>query len=159
MSCECVPIEFLRAETAQYLRRNVGRFPRSQVPNGGRTTVEGLELLPTILSIVVVLAVLGATLLLLRWATKSRSGLGRRGGRQRQLIEVVERQSLGRNSSLIVIRYGGTEHMLGVTESQITALTEGTIDLRDLDDEDSESRAKIRPAHALEALRNKTVRR
>lgn len=121
--------------------------------------MEGLEVLPTVLSIVVVLAVLGATLLLLRWATTSRSGRARRHGRPRQLIEVVERQSMGRNSSLVVIRYNGAEHVLGVTESQITQLTEGVIDLRDHDDQDSDVRAKVSPARTLAALRNKTVRR
>ncbi len=121
--------------------------------------MEGLEVLPTILSIVVVLAALGATLLLLRWATTSRSGRARRNGRQGQLIEVVERQSVGRNSSLVVIRYNGAEHVLGVTESQITQLTEGTIDLRDHDDEDPDVRSRVSPSRTLDALRNKTVRR
>jgi len=121
--------------------------------------VEGLEVVPTILSILVVLAVLGATLLLLRWATTSRTGSGRRTGRQRQLIEVVERQSLGRNSSLIVVRYNGTERVLGVTESSITPIADGVIDLRDEQEDESHRRPKLSPTHALEALRNKTVRR
>ncbi len=121
--------------------------------------MEGLEVLPTILSIVVVLAALGATLLLLQWATKTRTGRGARGSRQRQLVEVVERQSLGRNSSLVVIRYNGTEQVLGVTESQITQLTEGVIDLRDVHDDVPDSASRVSPARALDALRNKTVRR
>ncbi len=121
--------------------------------------MEGLEVVPTILSIVLVLAVLGATSLILRWATTSRPGRRRRNGRPRQLVEVVERQSLGRNSSLVVIRYNGTEHVLGVTESSITQLADGVIDLRDLDDEESDKSPRLRASHALDALRNKTVRR
>lgn len=119
--------------------------------------MEGFEVLPTILSIVVVLAVLGATLLLLRWATGARVSGGRRG-RADPLIEVVERQSIGRNSSLVVIRYNSTERLLGVTETSITALGEGTIDLRDVEPEDVQPRARIRPSSALESLRAKTVR-
>lgn len=154
-----MPIELLRGEHAQCLRRNVGRYPNVHRLRSAANTVEGLEVVPTILSIVLVLAVLGVTLLLLRWATTSRPGSGRRGGRSRHLVEVVERQSIGRNSSLVVIRYNGTEHVLGVTESSITQLADGVIDLRDPDDEKIEKAPKLRPGQALEALRNKTVRR
>ncbi len=159
MSCPGVPIVLLRSETSAVPAAERREIPTFTGTERRRTTVEGLEVLPTILSIVVVLAALGATLLLLRWATTSRSGRARRNGRQGQLIEVVERQSVGRNSSLVVIRYNGAEHVLGVTESQITQLTEGTIDLRDHDDEDPDVRSRVSPSRTLDALRNKTVRR
>jgi len=58
-----------------------------------------------------------------------------------------------------VIRYAGTEHVLGVTESSITPLAEGTIDLRSLEQEEPAKRSLVSPSNALEALRNKTVRR
>lgn len=120
--------------------------------------MEGFEVLPTIFSIVVVLLGLGATLLILRWATNGRSSKSGRG-RNGQLIEVVERQSVGRNSSLVVVRYNGTEHVLGVTEASITQLTEGTIDLRGFDADDESKRDKANRTKVIEALRDKTVRR
>ena len=120
--------------------------------------MEGLEIFPTIMSIVVVLAVLGATLFILRWAT-TRTGSPRKQRRSTPLLEIVERQSLGRNSSLIVVRYAGTERVLGVTDSAITPIAEGTIDLHDLDEGPSEQSRKLGASNALESLRNKTVRR
>lgn len=119
--------------------------------------MEGFEVLPTILSIVVVLAVLGATLFMLRWATGTRgSGSGRR--KTGQLIDVVERQSVGRNCSLVVIRYNNTERLLGVTETSITALGEGVIDLRETASDEAPQRPRVRASSALESLRAKTVR-
>ena len=120
--------------------------------------MEGFEVLPTILSIVVVLAVLGCTLLLLRWATNTRGGTRR--GRSTSLVEVVERQSIGRSSSLVVVRYNATELLLGVTESSITQLSEGVIDLREAEVAvDDAARTRLRPSMALESLRARTVRR
>lgn len=120
--------------------------------------MEGFEVLPTIFSIVVVLLGLAATLFILRWATNGKSGKSGRG-RSGQLIEVVERQSVGRNSSLVVVRYNGTEHVLGVTESSITQLTEGTIDLRGFDADDEPKKGRASRSKTIEALRDKTVRR
>lgn len=119
--------------------------------------MEGFEVLPTILSIVVVLAVLGATLLLLRWATASRGGARR--GRGTSSIEVVERQSIGRSSSLVLVRYNGTELLLGVTESTITQVADSVIDLRETREPEETPRPRVRPSTALETLRAKTVRR
>lgn len=121
--------------------------------------MEGLEIIPTIISIVVVLVVLGLTLFVLRWATTSRTGRVRRSRREAPLIEIVERHSVGRNGSLLVMRYAGEEHVLGVTESSITAIAEGTIDLRDQVEDLEERPRKLRASGALETLRNKTVRR
>ena len=120
--------------------------------------MEGFEIFPTIMSIVVVLAVLGATLFILRWAT-SRTGSPRKHRHSTPLLEIVERQSLGRNSSLVVVRYAGRERVLGVTDTSITPIAEGTIDLRDLDETDADHSQRSGTSSALEALRKKTVRR
>lgn len=118
----------------------------------------GLEIVPTIISMLVVLAALGLTLFALRWATQSRQGSAKRTRRSTPMIDVVERQSIGRNGSLIVVRYAGSEHLLGVTETTITTLAEGTIDLRDLDPADQGSEEQKTPG-PIETLRRKTVRR
>lgn len=120
--------------------------------------MEGLEIVPTIVSIVVVLFVLGATLFVLRWATTGRAGNVRRNRRSAPLVEIVERHAVGRNGALIVIRYGGEEHLLGVTDSSIGPIAEGTIDLRDPVEEPIESHRRVSVTGAIEALRNKSVR-
>lgn len=90
----------------------------------------GLEFIPTVLSIVVVLVVLGATLLALRWVSSLRFGGSGRERRGVKLVDIVERHVIGRSGAILVMRYGGREYVVGVTESSITPLTEGVIDLR-----------------------------
>ena len=78
-----------------------------------------------------ILAVLAGTLLVLRWVSSLRMGGSRRDRRNGNSVTVVERHSLGRTGSIVVMRYAGREHVLGVTEASITHLADGTIDLRD----------------------------
>lgn len=125
----------------------------------------GTAILPTLVSIVVVLAVLGATLFLLRWASQWRVKSRRRNPKHR--VDMVERHPVGRSGAIVVIRHGDTEHVLGVTEQAITPITScpaprepdaddaSTIDLRD-ESTDPTRRAGL--AGRLDALRERTVR-
>ena len=123
--------------------------------------MEGLEVVPTAISILVVLAVLAGTLLVLRWVSSLRMGGSRRDRRNGNSVTVVERHSLGRTGSIVVMRYAGREHVLGVTEASITHLADGTIDLRDRNEAEQEvaqKRAGNPVARTLDSLREKTVR-
>jgi flagellar biogenesis protein FliO len=125
----------------------------------------GTAILPTLVSIVVVLAVLGATLFLLRWASQWRMKSRRRNPKHR--VDMVERHPVGRSGAIVVIRHGDTEHVLGVTEHAITPISssaapteptdeaDSTIDLRD-DSVESSRRPGL--AGRLDALRERTVR-
>ena len=97
----------------------------------------GLEFVPTVLSILVVLAILFGTLLVLKWVSSLRFGGPGRDRRGVRLVEVVERHVIGRSGAILVLRYSGRELVVGVTESSMTPLAEGTIDLRDAGEEDS----------------------
>lgn len=131
----------------------------------------GVAIIPTVLSIAIVLAVLGLTLFILRWATRTRTPGGRRNRRSEQLVSIVERHSVGRNGAVVVMRYGATEHVLGVTETSITPLAEGVadrdetlageevIDLSEPADGDVDEVRKGRVATRLDAVRERTVRR
>jgi flagellar protein FliO/FliZ len=85
-------------------------------------------------------------------------------------VEVVARKSLGRNASIAVVRAGGKSMVLGVTEANVTMLTETDIDEFDFDFDDDEPAQRTGlpvglagPATPwktmLEGLRDKTVRR
>ena len=125
----------------------------------------GTAILPTLVSIVVVLAVLGATLFLLRWASQWRMKRRRRNPKHR--VDMVERHPVGRSGAIVVIRHGDTEHVLGVTEHAITPISsaaapkeladdsDSTIDLRD---DAAESSRRPGLAGRLDALRERTVR-
>lgn len=118
----------------------------------------GFEFIPTVLSILVVLIVLMATLFALRWVTSMRFGGPGRDRRGDKLVDIVERHVIGRSGAIVVMRYGGREHVLGVTDSSITHLADGTIDLRVEADEPGSPQA-VPTASRLERLREKTVRR
>ena len=127
-------------------------------------------LVRVIVSLSVVLAVMAGTAAVLR-----RSGLvgtgpaGRRGTRRRGAVEVITRHGLGRTSSLAVVRLGGRALVLGVTEHQVTLLTE--VDPAELDalpDSDDTLAGPAGPGIGpgalpwkvtLEQLRERTVRR
>lgn len=126
--------------------------------------MEGFQIVPTAISILVVLAVLAATLMTLRWVTSLGFGQTRRSGKAGSSLNVVERHSMGRSGTLLVVRYGGREHVLGVTESSITHLVEGTIDLRDqiaaeAEAEEADSARRNPVVRTIEMLREKSVRR
>ena len=120
--------------------------------------VGGLEFIPTVLSICIVLAVLLATLFALRWVSSLRFGGPGRDRRGSKLVDVVERHVIGRSGAIIVMRYGGREHVLGVTDASITHLAEGTIDLR-VEEADAGTDGASPKTSRLERLREKTVRR
>lgn len=130
--------------------------------------MNGPEIIPTIVSITIVMLALAATLAALRWATKNRGVTKQKGRRKKSSVEISERHSVGRNASVIVVRYAGREHLLGITESQITPISEGTIDLRDTAAQENERAEKNASGEdqdtktvnrALDALRDRTVRR
>lgn len=125
----------------------------------------GVAILPTIVSIMIVLLVLGGTLLVLRWASGWR--MKSRRGNTEQRVEMIERHPVGRNGSLVVILHAGTEHVLGVTEESITPIAQvaapvdltdddSTIDLRGASG-DRERRRGV--SGRLDSLRERTVRR
>ena len=126
-------------------------------------------LLRVVVSLGVVLALMAGTGAVLR-----RSGLtgtasvGRRGGRRP--VEVMARHGLSRGASVAVIRLGARGLVLGVTDHQVTLLTE--IDPAELDAPPDEQDSGVAgpPAPgigagslpwkvALEQLRERTVRR
>ena len=120
----------------------------------------GLEFVPTVLSILVVLAILFGTLLVLKWVSSLRFGGPGRDRRGVRLVEVVERHVIGRSGAILVLRYSGRELVVGVTESSMTPLAEGTIDLRDAGEEDSgPATIPVVPPSRLDRLRDLTTRR
>src|SRR5919197_3444507 len=85
-----------------------------------------------VVSLGVVLAVMaGAAAVLRRSGVVGAVPAGRRGMRRRGAGEVIARHGLSRTSSLAVVRLGGRALLLGVTEHQVTLLTE--VDPAELD--------------------------
>lgn len=120
----------------------------------------GLEFIPTVLSILVVLTILFGTLMVLKWVSALRFGGPGRDRRGVRLVEIVERHVIGRSGAILVIRYGGRELVLGVTESSMTPLAEGTIDLRETAAIVDENAAPTPAAPSrLDRLRDLTTRR
>ncbi len=77
-----------------------------------------------IVSLGVVVAVMAAA----AWALKRMSSGGLGAGRSRSgrpvRLEILGRQSLGRRSSLALVRFGDRGLVLGVTDQQVTLLAE-----------------------------------
>jgi len=90
-------------------------------------------LIRVVVSLGVVLAVMaGAAAVLRRSGVVGVAPAGRRGMRRRGAsVEVIARHGLSRTSSLAVVRLGERALVLGVTEHQVTLLTE--IDPAELD--------------------------
>jgi flagellar biogenesis protein FliO len=128
-------------------------------------------LVRVVVSLGVVLAVMaGAAAVLRRSGVVGTAPAGRRGMRRRGVpVEVITRHGLSRTSSLAVVRLGGRALVLGVTEHQVTLLTE--VDPAELDappDPDDSFGGPAGPGMgpgalpwkvALEQLRERTVRR
>jgi len=126
-------------------------------------------LIRVVVSLGVVLAVMaGAAAVLRRSGVVGVAPAGRRGMRRRGAsVEVIARHGLSRTSSLAVVRLGERALVLGVTEHQVTLLTE--IDPAELDAAPDEQPAGpagpgIGPGSspwkvAVEQLRERTVRR
>lgn len=126
----------------------------------------GLEFVPTVLSILVVLVILFGTLMVLKWVSSLRFGGPGRERRGVRLVEVVERHVIGRSGAILVLRYAGRELVVGVTESSMTPLAEGTIDLRhdetaggDDGAGDEVEQTPVATTSRLERLRDLTTRR
>ena len=128
-------------------------------------------LVRVVVSLGVVLAVMAAAAAVLRRSGVVGTGpAGRRGMRRRNLpLEVIARHGLSRGSSLAVVRLGERALVLGVTEHQVTLLTE--VDPAELDAPPDPDELFAGPAGpgigpgtlpwkvALEQLRERTVRR
>lgn len=128
-------------------------------------------LVRVVVSLGVVLAVMAAAAAVLRRSgVAGAASVGRRGMRRRSLpLEVIARHGLSRNSSLAIVRLGERALVLGVTEHQITLLTE--LDPAELDatpDPDQQFAGPAGPGMgagtlpwkvAIEQLRERTVRR
>ena len=125
-----------------------------------------------VVSLGVVLAIMAGAAAVLR-----RGGFGGAGGgggmgrsRAKNSVEVLGRVSLGRNSSVTVVRVGGRALVLGVSEQNVTLLTEtDPAELTATPNVDPESPGTAAPAGfppassawkaVVEQLRERTVRR
>jgi flagellar protein FliO/FliZ len=131
-------------------------------------------LVRVVVSLGVVLAVMaGAAAVLRRSGVAGTAVAGRRGGRRRPVpVEVLARHGLSRGAFVTVVRLGGRTLVLGVTEHQVSLLTEvdpAELDAASLSDGADETAAE--PAGpgigagvlpwkvALDQLRERTVRR
>jgi flagellar protein FliO/FliZ len=126
-------------------------------------------LVRVVVSLCVVLGVMwGAAAMLRRSGVTGTAVSGRRGGRRKAPVEVIARHGLSRGASITVVRLGGRALVLGVTEHQVSLLTE--MDPAELDAPDTiESEAgtagpgigsgSLPWKVALEQLRDRTVRR
>jgi len=129
-------------------------------------------LIRVVVSLGVVLAVMaGAAAVLRRSGVVGVAPAGRRGMRRRGAapVEIIARHGLSRTSSLAVVRLGERALVLGVTEHQVTLLTE--MDPAELDASPGPDENFVGPAGpgigagtlpwkvVLEELRERTVRR
>lgn len=128
-------------------------------------------LVRVVVSLGVVLAVMaGAAAVLRRSGVLGTTGMGRRGGLRRRAVpmEVIARHGLSRGSSVAVVRVGGRALVIGVTEHQVSLLTE--IDPAELEAPPEPPDAAAGPGPgigagalpwkvAIEQLRERTVRR
>jgi flagellar biosynthetic protein FliO len=108
--------------------------------------------------------VLGLLVLAARFAR--RGPLAGAAGRSGARVEVVARQGLGRNASLVVVRALERALVLGVTESSVSLLADGDVSLLDLADAPGTVRSvdglDARPSAwkaVVEQLRDRTARR
>jgi flagellar biogenesis protein FliO len=128
-------------------------------------------LVRVVVSLGVVLAVMaGAAAVLRRSGVVGTSGMGKRGGLRRRAvpIEVIARHGLSRSSSVAVLRVGERALVIGVTEHQVSLLTE--IDPAELEAPPESPDVAAGPGPGigagalpwkvvLEQLRERTVRR
>ncbi len=121
-------------------------------------------------SLGVVLALMAGAAVVMR--RKGLGGLTAMGGGRRRpaTLEVLARSTLGRSTSLALVRAGGRALVLGVTDSSVTLLLDSTPEELDLDLPEAPGtvspvgagpRPGASPAWtaALEALRDRTARR
>ncbi len=122
-----------------------------------------------LVSLGVVVAIMAAAAWVLKRMTNGSLASGGRGRTGRPVrIEVLARQSLGRRSSIAIVRAGDRGMVLGVTDTNVTLLAETPADELVIDLEEAPrtvSPVGGDPADATawrnitEALRERTVRR
>jgi flagellar biogenesis protein FliO len=82
-------------------------------------------------------------------------------------VEVLARKTLGRNASVAVVRAGGKGMVIGVTDHQVTLLSEAELEELELEIEDVQRTGVLSVGTGattpwktmLEGLRDRTVRR
>ena len=126
-------------------------------------------LVRVVVSLGVVLAVMAGAAAVLRRSGVVATAPAKRGSRRRgNAVEVIARHGLSRGSSIAVVRFGGRALILGVTEHQVSLLSE--VDPAELEapPDDDNSAGPAGPGIgagtlpwkiALEQLRERTVRR
>jgi flagellar protein FliO/FliZ len=125
-------------------------------------------LVRVVVSLGVVLALMaGAATGLRRSGLTGTAGAGRRGLRAPRPVQIVSRHGLSRGASITVVRLGDRGLVLGVTDHQVTLLTE--IDPAELEaPSDDQTAGPPAPGIgagslpwkvAIEQLRDRTVRR
>jgi flagellar biogenesis protein FliO len=90
----------------------------------GPSTVELLVRLVFSLGIIVGLLVVGAKIARRNGRGLRLPGLPAFGGKREPAIEVIERQSITRNASVAVVRVGDRTLVVGVTEHEVSLLTD-----------------------------------
>lgn len=118
------------------------------------------DVLGSILKVLATFALLFGTLRLVGRLNGTRPRSGGRGDRAQRPVELVGRSSLGRTSSVAVVRFGSRCFALGVTDQQINVIAEVEIDL-DAPEPAGTQAADPRPSwrEVVETLRDRTVRR
>ena len=117
------------------------------------------DILGSVLKVIATFALLFATLRLVGRFNGVRPRTGGRSDRTARPVELVGRSSLGRSSSVAVVRLGSRYFALGVTDQHINVITEVDIDLSEPEPAGTqvlESRPSWR--EVVETLRERTVR-
>lgn len=120
-----------------------------------------------IVSLGVVIAVMAAAAAVLKRVSSGNLGVHRGKPGRPVKIEIIARQSLGRRSSVAIVRAGERGLVLGVTEQRVTLLAETTADELIQEDPaprtvsllDGQSAAESPWRNVAESLRDRTVRR
>lgn len=82
-----------------------------------------IGVLGDIFSFVFMLIAVGLILYLSYAVTKKLSGTGMAGGMSKNM-RVVDRMFMGRDKSIVVVRVGQKDYLLGISQNNITLLTE-----------------------------------
>lgn len=120
-----------------------------------------------IVSLGVVIAIMAVAAAVLKRVSSGNLGVNRGRPGKPVKIEIVARQTLGRRSSLAIVRAGERGLVLGVTEQRVTLLAETTADELIIEDPAPRTVSLIddQPVvgspwrNVAESLRDRTVRR
>ena len=98
--------------------------------------------------------------------TMRRRGFGGPSRRPGVHVDIIARRTIGRNSSIAIVRAGSQGLVVGITDHQITKLADADLDEIDLEAEGQRTAAPQGPdgptpswKAMLEQLRDRTVRR